>query len=427
MDYTSTTLLLAILLFASAVAHDISHDSLCKSMVETKGYICEEHKVTTKDGYILGVQRIPVGRTSKTANRPPVLLQHGIFMDAATWLFNSPNKSLAFILADNGFDVWIGNNRGTISSRGHTSLSANDLAYWDWTWEQLVNDDLPAMYDYIHNQTGQKLYYVGHSMGTLLALASFSQEKLVNLTKSAALLCPIAYTGQVSSVFARAIANTHLAQVRQIMKLSCSILKPIFCYLRIQYHNSFLKLNSAHTCWVSTTNHLLFLVNRSVAGKLLEGVCHLPSIDCSNLVSTVAGPNCCIKPSTYDVFLEHTPQSTSTKNVVHLSQMLLAGNIAKYDYGDDSENKKHYGQCTPPLYNLTRIPKDIPLFIGYGGKDSLSDVNDVKLLLDNLKDHQKDKLVLQYRDDYAHFDFVMAENAESVVYDPLLAFLRTQT
>ena len=38
-------------------------------------------QVTTKDGYILGVQRIPVGRTSKTtANRPPILLQHGILL-----------------------------------------------------------------------------------------------------------------------------------------------------------------------------------------------------------------------------------------------------------------------------------------------------------------------------------------------------------
>ncbi|KAK7836205.1 triacylglycerol lipase 2 [Quercus suber] len=357
MDYTSTTLFLAVLLFASAVADDISHESLCKSMVETKGYICEEHKVTTKDGYILGVQRIPVGRTSKMANRPPVLLQHGILMDAATWLFNSPNKSLAFILADNGFDVWMGNNRGTISSRGHTSLSAIDPAYWDWTWEQLVSDDLPAMYDYIHNQTGQKLYYVGHSLGTLLALASFSQEKLVNMTKSAALLCPIAYTGQVTSMFPRAIANTFLAEGTYMLGLR------------------------------------EFISGGSVVGKLLEGVCHLPLIDCSNLVSTIA--------------------------------VLRAGNVAKYDYGDESENMKRYGQSTPPLYNLTRIPKDIPLFMGYGGADSLSDVNDVNRLLDNIKDHQKDKLVLQYRDNYAHFDFVMAENARSVVYDPLLAFLRT--
>ncbi|KAM4093081.1 hypothetical protein ACB094_06G088200 [Castanea mollissima] len=389
MDYTSDTILLAVLLFASAVAVN-SQNSLCKSMVETNGYVCEEHKVTTQDGYILGVQRIPVGRTNTTANRPPVLLQHGIFMDAATWLFNSPDKSLAFILADNGFDVWIGNNRGTKSSRGHTSLTANDPPYWEWTWTQLANDDLPAMYDYIHNQTRQKLYYVGHSLGTLLALASFSQEKLVNLTKSAALLCPIAYTSQTTSVFPRTIAKAYLAE---------------------------------RAYWLGLHE---FIAGGSAVGKLLESVCHLPLIDCSNLVSAIAGPNCCIKPPTYDVVLNHTPQSTSTKNMVHLAQMLRAGNVAEYDYDDGSENKKHYGQPTAPLYNLTSIPKDIPLFIGYGGKDSLSDVNDVKLLLDDLKDHQKDKLVLLYRDDYAHLDFIAAENVKSVAYDPLIAFLRTQ-
>ena len=93
-----------------------------------------------------------------------------------------------------------------------------------------------------------------------------------------------------------------------------------------------------------------------------------------------------------------------------------AGNIAKYDYGDESENKAHYGQPTPPLYYMTRIPKDIPLFLGYGGKDTLSDVYDGQLLLENHKDHKKDKPVVQYRDYYAHFDFIMAENANKIVY-----------
>ena len=96
--------------------------------------------------------------------------------------------------------------------------------------------------------------------------------------------------------------------------------------------------------------------------------------------------------------------------------VIRAGNIAKYDDGDESENKAHYRQPIPPLYYMTRIPKDIPLFRGYGGKDTLSDVNDVQLLLENLKDHKKDKLVVQYRDYFAHFDFIMAENANRVVY-----------
>uniref|UniRef100_A0A2N9ESV2 Partial AB-hydrolase lipase domain-containing protein n=1 Tax=Fagus sylvatica TaxID=28930 RepID=A0A2N9ESV2_FAGSY len=354
MAYTSTTLLLAVLLCVSAVKpySDISHDGICKYMVETQGY------VTTKDGYILGMQRIPVGRSNKTADRPPVLLQHGLLEDATTWLLNSPDKSLAFILADNGFDVWLANTRGTIASRGHTSLSANDPAYWDWTWVQLFTYDLTAMYEYVHNQTGQKLYYVGHSLGTLEAFVSFSEEKLLNMTKSAALLGP-----------------------------NCLYWQDV--------------------------------------GKLLEGICHLPLIDCDSLLTVIGGPNCCINPSTIAVFFDHFPQSSSTKNLVHLSQMIRKGNIAMYDYISESENTVHYRQPTPLLYNMTRIPNDIPLFISYGGKDTLSDVNDVQLLLDNLKDHQKDKLVVQYTEDYAHFDFIMAENANRVVYDPLMAFFGT--
>ena len=46
--------------------------------------------------------------------------------DASTWLVNSPDESLGFILADNGYDVWLANVRGTKYSNGHTSLDTND-------------------------------------------------------------------------------------------------------------------------------------------------------------------------------------------------------------------------------------------------------------------------------------------------------------
>lgn len=104
--------------------------------------------------------------------------------------------------------------------------------------------------------------------------------------------------------------------------------------------------------------------------------------------------------------------------------VIRTGTIAMYDYGNENDNMDHYGQPTPPVYNMTSIPNDLPLFIGYGGKDYLTDVRDVQVLLDNLKDHDGDKLVVQYTDEYAHADFVLGVNANQIVYDPVIAFFK---
>ncbi|XP_059664103.1 triacylglycerol lipase 2-like [Cornus florida] len=395
-------LILVVLFFLSAAEARkrlYSVNGICKSMVETQGYDCEEHTVTTQDGYILSMQRIPVGRSSKKPDKPPVLLQHGLLMvkvmvllqDGITWLLNSPQESLAFILADNGFDVWLANSRGTNYSRGHTSLSPNDPAYWDWSWDELVAYDLPSSFQYVHDQTGQKLHYVGHSLGTLIAFAAFSQEKLLNMLRAAALLSPIAYLGQVPSPLARGAAEAFVAE---------------------------------DLYWLGLNE---FAPRGEAVAKLLEDICNKPNNNCTDLITSLTGQNCCLNSSRTDVFLDHEPQSTATKNMVHLAQMIRGGSIAMYNYGSEDENNKHYGQPTPPLYNMSSIPNDLPLFLSYGGQDWLSDVNDVQtLLLGSLKDHDADKLVVQFREDYAHADFVMAVNANQVVYDPLMAFFNLQ-
>ncbi|KAH7576679.1 hypothetical protein JRO89_XS01G0130300 [Xanthoceras sorbifolium] len=358
-------------------------DGICKSMVEPQGYICREHTVTTKDGYILSVQRMPKARSGKTADKPPVLLQHGLMMDAITWLLNAPDQSLAFILADNGYDVWIANTRGTNYSRGHTSLTPNDPAYWEWSWDELVAYDLPACVQFVHDQTGQKLHYVGHSLGTLIAFAAFSQKKLVDMIRSAALLSPIAHLGQMSSPLGKTAADAFIAE---------------------------------DLYWLGLRE---FAPRGEAVVKLLEDICQQPGNNCSNLMNSFTGPNCCLNSSRTNVFLEHEPQSTATKNMIHIAQMARKGTIANED-----ENMNHYGQPTPPVYNMTNIPNDFPLLLSYGGKDYLSDVNDVQILLDNIKDHHSDKLVVQYREDYAHADFVFGVDAKQVVYDPMMAFFK---
>ncbi|XP_006375544.1 triacylglycerol lipase 2 isoform X3 [Populus trichocarpa] len=319
-----------------------ANDGICKSVVEPLGYACQEHTVTTKDGYILSLQRMPSGLSGQAADKPPVLLQHGLIVDGVTWLMSLPDESLAFILADNGYDVWISNGRGTRFSRGHTSLDPYDSAYWDWTWDELAAYDLPATFQYVHDQTGQNLHYVGHSQGTLIALAAFSQGKLLNMLRSAVLLCPIAYLNHLTSPFARALVDLFIAE---------------------------------DLYWLGQHE---FSLNGQVVNKLLEVICSNPGIDCSDLLTAITGPNCCLNSSRTKVFLDNEPQSTATKNMIHLAHR----------------------------------------------KDYLSDVKDVQVLLDNLKDHDGDKLVVQYTDEYAHADFVLGVNANQIVYDPVIAFFK---
>ena len=46
--------------------------------------------------------------------------------DGMQWLMNLPEQNLPMILAENGFDVWIANARGTKYSRRHTSLNPSE-------------------------------------------------------------------------------------------------------------------------------------------------------------------------------------------------------------------------------------------------------------------------------------------------------------
>jgi lysosomal acid lipase/cholesteryl ester hydrolase len=187
---------------------------LCQQLLLPQGYPCTEHTVQTDDGFLLSVQHIPHGKNRVANNAgPPVFLQHGLFQGGDTWFINSNEQSLGYILADNGFDVWIGNVRGTRWSKGHSTLSVHDKLFWDWSWQDLAEYDLLAMLSYVYTVAQSKILYVGHSQGTIMGLAAFTNPEIVKMISSAALLCPISYLDHVSASFVLRAVAMHLDQV----------------------------------------------------------------------------------------------------------------------------------------------------------------------------------------------------------------------
>ncbi|VEN47468.1 unnamed protein product [Callosobruchus maculatus] len=153
--------------------------------------------VVTEDGYLLKLHRIQ----SKKNGAQPVFLQHGLLGSSADWIVNE-NNSLAFLLADYGYDVWLGNARGNTYSKGHVSIPVESPQYWNFSFHEMGTRDLPAALYYVTNTTNKpgQVIYVGHSMGTTMffIFSSLLPQAAKNVKLMVA-LAPVAYMTHIRS------------------------------------------------------------------------------------------------------------------------------------------------------------------------------------------------------------------------------------
>lgn len=122
------------------------------------------HWIQTKDNAEIALSHIePKNNMEKPL---PVILLHGTYSMRNFWI--SPKGiGLGSYLADNGFDVWIP------ELRGH-GLSPKGKAFSSITAEQQIRFDIPAIQNFVYQQTRTPVTWICHSFGGVYLLASLS-------------------------------------------------------------------------------------------------------------------------------------------------------------------------------------------------------------------------------------------------------------
>eukprot|EP00042_Codosiga_hollandica_P041333 m.367927 g.367927 ORF g.367927 m.367927 type:complete len:398 (-) comp56089_c0_seq5:78-1271(-) len=357
-----------------------------------RGYPCQQHAVTTEDGYILQLQRI---NTHPTQSKGVAFLQHGLLDSSITWVIGSPNASLclAFILADAGYDVWLGNSRGNVYAQQNTNISPDTEEFWEFSWDQFVTYDIPAKISYIIAQTGaSSLFYVGHSEGSNIGLATLSSNPAVAQHVSLFVaLAPAAFVGHALQPAAHKVAEDLTPQRIETIFGTKQFPPPLDDQL-----------------WHDTIP--AFCQESGIACE--DVVCWLVGCESSTNINTTRLP----------VILNHYPADTSVQNMIHYWQMLTNDTFAMFDYGP-SGNIVHYNSTTPPNYPLPSLM--VPTAIFYGSNDELADPTDVQHLLTLLPPN---KLVhVQEIAGYGHGDFVWGLDAAAKVYSVILELFAAQS
>jgi len=375
---SSAPLLISLILLMVGWSKGLPEENLSTpQLIKYWGYPSETHEAVTKDGYVLTLHRIPHGRNNaKEASRGVFFLQHTVLTSSADWVMNLPHQSLAFVLADKGYDVWMGNVRGNCYSKKHTKVKVSSDKFWDFSIDDMAKHDIPGMIDYVMKATGQPhVYYVGHSQGSMIAIAALSENTdLASKIKVNFALSPITRMNHVKGMI-EGIASwgKHLEYVFK------------FFHIREFYPS----------CkW---------------SHRIMSLVCHLAPRMCKFGMSLFNGKSGQVNMTRIPIYMSHTPAGTSTKNILHLSQMINSGKFCKYDYGKLG-NQERYGSDKPPEYDLSRVR--VPTIVVYGTLDVIAPPQDVSWTIEHLG-----FVIKSFTARYSHLDFVWGKNNGQFLYD----------
>ncbi|GMS93321.1 hypothetical protein PENTCL1PPCAC_15496, partial [Pristionchus entomophagus] len=374
-----------------------------KGIIERWEYPVEVHQVTTSDGYILDLFRIPRGRNERKSSEPctrhAILFNHGLALSGAQWALNMPNQSAAFVFADAGFDVFLLNQRGTTYGRKHTKMGSGffNNEFWQFTLDEMANSDVPAVIDKVLALNGNKqLYYVGHNQGNLVGFMMLADNPQ--------------YNRKVKKLFALApVGAVHYAK---------GAVRAAFLI-----HNIFRPITALYTS-VLGAHEIFFNPFPWLYRTIVEFVCKKPLIGliCKDVVDLTlghVGPQ--LNVSRTPVYFSHVPSGSSTWTFLHYAQNAQAKKAMHFDYGNPLKNFQKHGRVsiwvTPHPYNYSQIDTEIYLF--WSRNDWLATPNDIVHPLIPSLGKGVIKGSFEFPE-YNHLHYAVATTTKERVYQPII-------
>ncbi|XP_044266008.1 lipase member N-like [Tribolium madens] len=363
-------------------------------MIIQNGYEVFTYYVTTPDGYVLEIFRIPPKEDDNRKNKQPIILEHGIFVDSGSWIFTG-NGSLAITLASMGYDVWLSNQRGTRYSRTHNTLNAAGYDYWLYSIDQVASNDVPTILEKVALETGKSgsIIYIGHSRGSTLIFmyASTFPQKTEKLLKGIIALSPVVYLD----------LDWYLKPLGKLGPLIGNIL---------------LKLG------VSVINRYF-----EITVNLLQHICRWVPYLCKFAATLSSGRSNHLRPEDLLAYFSHYPASIAVMQLIQYTQIYISDKFQKYDYG--LKNLEIYKQVNPPVYHLCNITT--PVFMFYGKHDIVIKTQNVERLYNELGSKKKNFTSVpsfSNEDDeqFGHNDFFWTKDLDKYLYKDLFAVLEIE-
>lgn len=416
------------------ILHDFTNENAgtftAQQLIGRSGFLYEDHFVLADDGYITNLIHIINPKADKSQlKQPPVFIMHGGIIDPTAWVWastlshwpedyprklgqpmTSSNRSLALMLANNGYDVWLVGSRGcNLMNQGHVRLrvfqplgktnqekltqfkvdlmrSKDLVKYFDYSMDEIMKYEVPRQIEKVLELTGaESVIFFSFSFSTMIAFPLFAlHPEIARRVHQHIALAPI-----INNKGASIPIQVGHQLVPKIPYKTGVMLNDMF--FTHNFPNMF-------TAWTSN------LHSRYTFGKIAQ--------------NWLAGPSAKFTTKTEAPVIWHLLVSTGFKEVQHYCQQVNAGNLQRFDYGP-MFNMFLYKSPKPPRYDI-RVGNVKKWMLIEGTLDNLATPKSAQQIYDTVLPKPLKRLQIN---GYNHLDLVAGMDNDFRVNLPILEFL----